>query len=95
MINRKWRFHVKEGKEIEFLGMNRRDWPKFFEGSPDYGGTEVERVGEPRVYETRDRWDSEAAFRNYVGDHQVEFDTLCVKHAKLYDKSENLGFVDE
>ena len=91
-----WKFRVTPGNEVEFLRMNREDWPELFGKSDGYRGTRVlHNSDDPRVYITEDEWVSKTHFEDLLAEHSVDYQYLSAKHEALCDESpQYIGFFE-
>jgi heme-degrading monooxygenase HmoA len=74
-----WEFRIRPDAEQQFLEGYGADgsWARLFRRGEGYVGTELARsVGDPQVFYTLDRWQSESCYRRFREAFEREYEAL-------------------
>jgi heme-degrading monooxygenase HmoA len=89
-----WQFEISEEKIADFEAAYGPggEWARLFRASPKYLGTELLRDAYiPGSYLTIDRWESEADFRAFRKEHDVEYEALDRACDSLTSRESRIG----
>lgn len=89
-----WQFEIAEDKIAAFEAAYGPEgvWARLFRSSPDYRGTELLRDAYVEgSYLTIDRWNSEAAFREFRKNHDAEYEAVDRSCDELTSREMRIG----
>ncbi len=89
-----WQFEIADDKVVGFEAAYGPEgaWAKLFRTSPNYLGTELLRDAYiPGSYLTIDRWESEADFRAFRKQHDLEYEVLDRECDSLPSRETRIG----